>query len=412
MNGQVHERFWVGMAAIFSLVVLFSPDIQISQQLPAIQLTDILLPFLIWMLIRKFSSIRFHGYYVAVGLFGFTILLSMAVNGRLLIVQDLFECYKLLKWSIVVMFFGLLPTQSYLEKWIKVGFIMLLVVNMLHYFNIANINSILTTYYNGGLHIEYFGLNSLKEPAAKRMVGLVGNPNVNALLFSLFAILLFPFSGDKNKLFWFLAAVFMVFLCQSKTSLISLCIVLLAIVILGLSELSLRMWGLLILGIGVAYFGSWVMATSGFKYPLYSNVLFEEGGGKLMKTGSAKGRLEIWKYLGKMILERPVFGYGGNKEFFYNHKLYAENEYILVAWRYGIIGLVAFLYIYIRSWLDFFRQPIRKDYAVPLLLIIAFMVTSLTNNPLSDRTISMMYAMILGIGYNQLYQKAEKSAHA
>ncbi len=34
---------------------------------------------------------------------------------------------------------------------------------------------------------------------------------------------------------------------------------------------------------------------------------------------------------------------GYSKEYFYEHQLYSENEYILMVWRYGIIGLAFFL---------------------------------------------------------------------
>ncbi len=410
MNGQIRDRFKTFLGAIFLISVLFFPDLSLGNSYPAIQFADLLLPLLIGSVLPQIKTLPPPRIYSAFFLLIAAILLSMAVNGRLLILQDLFEIFKVLKWAIVVLFFSTLSIEHVYQQWVKGLFLALMAVNLLHYFNIFNFNAILTNYYHGGIHIEYFGLNSLKEPAAKRMVGLVGNPNINSVVFTLFSIALFPFQWTWKQLAWFFATVLMVFLCQSKTAVLTLAILLLAIPILQIAKLSLKTWGTLALGIIGMYLISWTLATNGFKYPLYSNVLFVEGGEQLMQTGSAKGRLEVWRFLGKMVLEQPIFGHGGNKAFFYSNKLYAENEYLLITWRYGIIGIIAFLCLYWRPWTTFFHRANRTKYALPLLAIIALLVTSMTNNPLMDRTVSMLFFVIIGLSYGQMNRNSDSSA--
>jgi O-antigen ligase len=293
----------------------------------------------------------------------------------------------------------LVPTAAFCRTWLKPMFIALVGFNLVHFFNLFGFNDIIASYYNGGMHIEYFGLNSLKEPAVKRMVGLAGNPNINALIFLFFSIVFLPTNQRKNTLLWFLIAVLMVFLCQSRTAILGLGALLVVAGIVMKQSFTLRKCAVLLLGISVVYILSWAMATNFFHYSLYSNKLFN---GQVLQTGSARGRLEAWKLLGDMILQRPLFGYGGNKSYFYAQKIYSENEYILMAWRYGLMGLIGYLLIYFLPIKAFFQaKKIEQTYPA-LLCIVLMLVAALTNNPFVDRTIMVLFAAVIGTVYAQL----------
>lgn len=407
MNGQILDRIRLLFGGLITFSILFSPDLKVVEALPVVKLPDLLLPFLCGLLLISWRKIKYVQYYAAIGLFGAAMLISLAVNGRLLVIQDLFEFYKLFKFTVIILFFTTLKVEDYLIPFAKWMLISLTAVNLVHFFNILDFNSLLTKYYSGGLHIEYFGLNSLKEPAVKRMVGLSGNPNINALVFVFFSIIFFPLKWEKEKRVLFLIAVLMVFLCQSKTAILSLVAIIGSVLIFKLSDLNIKKWTFLILGIMTAYIISWAMATSFFKYPLYSNLLFN---GNLMETGSARGRLEAWKLISEMIIQRPIFGYGGYKEYFYENRIYSENEYLLIAWRYGTVGLLFFLYTYYRPWRDFIGKTVRKTFSVQILSIVFLVVASLTNNPLTDRTLNLLFAVILGIGYFNFLQMKSNGA--
>jgi O-antigen ligase len=95
-------------------------------------------------------------------------------------------------------------------------------------------------------------------------------------------------------------------------------------------------------------------------------------------------------------------GYGGNKAYFYAQKIYSENEYILMAWRYGIIGLMGYLLIYVIP-LRNFLQTKRMDSIYPAVFAIVLMaVAALTNNPFVDRTTMVLFAVAIGAAYSQL----------
>ena len=379
--------------------VLFLPDLHLKSSWPAIQVIDFLLPFLAVYVFIERKNVRGKMLFIGIGIFALIMLLSMAVNGRIFVIQDLFEVVKLIKFSLIVAFFTLVPVAAFGRTWLKPMFVLLVGVNALHFFNVFGFNQVISDFYNGGIHIEYFGLNSLKEPAVKRMVGLAGNPNINALVFLFFSIAFLPIQQRTNTLWWFFVAVLMVFLCQSRTAILGLGAILIAAGFLMKQHFTLRKWTILLLGISVVYLLSWAMTTNFLRYSLYSNNLFT---GHILKTGSARGRLEAWSLLGDMILQRPLLGYGGNKAYFYSQKIYSENEYILMAWRYGIFGLMGYLLIYFLPLKAFFQaKKIEQTYPA-LLSIVLMSVAALTNNPFVDRTIMVLFAAIIGAVYSQL----------
>tara|TARA_B100000609_G_scaffold184432_1_gene167442 strand:- start:145 stop:732 length:588 start_codon:yes stop_codon:yes gene_type:complete len=121
---------------------------------------------------------------------------------------------------------------------------------------------------------------------------------------------------------------------------------------------------------------------------------------KYKSTGSGamstKGRWEIWTFLFEMILNKPLIGHGPYKEFFYQRDLFSENEYILVWWRYGIFGLLSFISILVYP-IVIALKNLNNKFALPLILYtLVIMVSALTNNPMLNRDIQALYALLLG----------------
>ena len=100
----------------------------------------------------------------------------------------------------------------------------------------------------------------------------------------------------------------------------------------------------------------------------------------------------------EMIKEKPVFGHGPYKEFFYAQNLHPDGEYVLMLWRYGVIGFAFYLG---SVWLPVFfkRDVFRTDDGRRMLLFaIVIAVTALTNVPMNKPNVLMMLALITGIG--------------
>ena len=73
-------------------------------------------------------------------------------------------------------------------------------------------------------------------------------------------------------------------------------------------------------------------------------------------------------------------------------------------WRYGIVGFFFYIIIYLFPFRDFFRGR-RPEFIQVLLLVILMMVSALTNNPLTERNIELLFCIGLAWGYQRYFEK-------
>jgi hypothetical protein len=108
--------------------------------------------------------------------------------------------------------------------------------NILQYFNIFNFNQVIEIFYTSPERILFFGKNSLGEIDTKRLLGTMGNPNNNAILFLFFAAVFAPMpKNNKSRLIIFCLSFLAILLTQSRTGLIAfICMVIINIVIFKL----------------------------------------------------------------------------------------------------------------------------------------------------------------------------------
>lgn len=381
-NKKLH--LWGGFLLIS---IIFFPDIHLSKSLPAFQVVDLTLPFTALLIFLERKRLSIHYYYLVFILFAAYIPITMAVNGRLAVIADYFEIYKLMKFLTLIVFFSLLEYKAFTKQWMKLLFITLVVVNLLHFYNVFGFHDLLYRIY-GGVNLEYFGLNSLKEPATKRMTGTAGNPNINAIIFAFFALYFLPLKFNLKQFAWFLTAFLLVLMCQSRTAIVGLAMLLPVIWILKLSNWNWKNWLFVLITLVGMYLISWGITTDFYVQQAYTNNVV---------SGSVTGRIATWKYLFEMIKEYPIFGHGVNKDFFYKNDLYSENEYILMAWRYGVIGTFLYLliiFIPLKAYIWTKEKTQEKSRAILFLCLI--LLVALTNNPLQDRTGMMLIAIIIG----------------
>lgn len=386
------------------LSITILPSIQISG-LPAIKLDDFLLPLI---LLRLYQTKSFkpglYGWFV-LAFMGY-ILLTIFWNKRYYSIQDYFEIYKMGKFLLVVLF-----SQHVLEKYfeqfiwvIKSIFIYLLVFNLLHYFSLFNFNEIVMPYFSvSEIHIATFGLDSFGNPAAKRMIGTMSNPNINAVFFLYFYSLFIVRYGkndDFKKHIWIYLSFLCVLLTQSRTAFVSLSVITLFWFIYAKYDYKrvLIQMGAFVFVVFIAYL-----------FNVYSLMYYTNTNVNIMENSSIMGRFEVWQHLWQMILQKPLFGHGPNKNYFYDNQLYAESEYVLYLWRYGLIGL--FLYF---SWI---LMPIKKSIlkyreknAYYLLFVLVILINSLTNNPLSNPNILLLFAISIGSCF-AIPEKSKKIEH-
>jgi O-antigen ligase len=405
MSGPKSKKLVTYLGAFIVFASLCLPAITLRSTLPSIHILDIFLPLMFgYVWINKSQLATGYGAWIPFVFSGF-VLFSIVIQGHHTSTSDYFEVYKWIKFGLAIWFFSLLD-YSLFKRFIPWIFGVLVVINTIHFLEFTPLNKVLEHYYNGGLQIQYFGKDSLGAPAVKRLVGTMGNPNINALLFGFFSLYYFPTNVNRKKLVLFFVSLLFVFLCQSRTALLFIFCIFAFLLIFKATIWSKKQWLLLVFGTIGTFFIAWMLATSFFQFTSYNNSLLD---GTAFHSGSARGRLETWNMLGKMIIEEPLFGHGPYKEIFYQNKIYSENEYILMTWRYGILGLL----IYVSIFLVPFKKLVASANEIPLkgsLMLIMMMVSAMTNNPLTERNIELLFC--IGIAWIFQRHQTKECAYA
>jgi O-antigen ligase len=405
MSGPKSKTWITYLGVIIVFTSLCLPAITLRSTLPSIHILDICLPVMlvfIWM--NKSQLATGYGAWIPF-VFSGLVLFTIVIQGHHTSYSDYFEVYKWIKFGLAIWFFSLLDYTLF-KRFIPWIFGFLLVLNAVHFFECTPLNKVLEYNYNGGLQIRYFGKDSLGQPAVKRLVGTMGNPNINALLFGFFSLYYFPINVNRKNLGLFFVSLLFVFLCQSRTALLFIFCIFAFLAIFKATIWTKKQWVWMVFGTIGTFFIAWMLATSFFQFTSYNNSLLD---GTAFHSGSARGRLETWNMLGKMIIEEPLFGHGPYKEFFYQNKIYSENEYILMTWRYGLLGLLIYLSIFLLP----FKKIVASANEIPLkgsFMLIMMMVSAMTNNPLTERNIELLFC--IGIAWIFQRHQTKESVYA
>ena len=132
--------------------------------------------------------------------------------------------------------------------------------------------------------------------------------------------------------------------------------------------------------------------------------------GNMMKQHSFRSRLETWNILWEMIKQKPLLGYSPYKDYFYINNIYSENEYFLNAWRYGLLGLITYLMILWTSFFKAIKNCFSKSGFCLAMFTLVIAISALTNNPLSDTMIYMMFAFYAGLFFSDNIQTRRESS--
>jgi O-antigen ligase len=418
MEKKLHYSKYLLFSKIFSFVILFlilfSPPISVPFFSFKLQLIDFVFPFLfVWIVSKKINQLKL-AYISNILLFIAVMFISILINWKHNFLNDFFEIYDLLKYIAIFIFFkeNFFPKLNYLA--IDIAFIIFLIFNLFHYHDILGFNEKVMPFFCGknNIHLLTFGLNALGLPDTKRMIGIVGNPNNNAILFLMFLIRYLPHNNwkTKNMIFFYLALI-AVSACQSRTGLIAF----IAIIILNFIVIKWKWWKItlhsaitisfLFLFFNLNAFSEYFQIDflkSQQKKNDYVMSLFNKEG---FQGTSWQKRLQIWKGLLIDSSEKPLFGHGPRKNFFYQSQLYSENEYVQVIWRFGLFGLIVYLGIFLiplRNVLKSMRVDTESKNIA--FMIVLFLITSITNVPLSNTILAPFFFSFMGsfyAGYKQ-----------
>lgn len=380
------------LAAFVSTVAV--PDVFVSSELH-IGMEELLVPLMAFRLL--WNRVFIWDVWIAALIFLWLVIgASILVNHQQHEVRNLFELYKVIKLGILYTFaFFVLTRNHYREvlyRCLAALTVLLAVINFLHLFNAFGINQWLIALYDyDGRDIAFFGLNSLGQPDARRIIGTMGNPNDNAILL-LFLVVCFLYRsvfltnhGKRsffNNLLLFLSSLLIV-LCQSRTGIAVL------VMVLTFGLYSAR-WGwkkvlvfLASLAVSIALV-NYMVDHHALTYVTNTHLRMEE-------NNSFNARWEVWKEMIGQWKSAPILGYGPNKEYIYAHALHPENEYIFYLWRYGLLGLAAYCAL-LFGFIVYFRKQLRQ-YLLLILLTMVLAFTALTNNPLTNPKFVVIFAI-------------------
>ncbi|MDG0974743.1 MAG: O-antigen ligase family protein [Crocinitomicaceae bacterium] len=396
MGGEIKKPYVVQLNQLLlslSLVgAILLPPIRIGDGFPALEVSDIAFPILVLSILFFFRSdflqrIKKHRQIIFVFLvfIAFTVV-SILGNGRWGELRDWFEVLKYIKFIAFIGFIYFFFNQHQYFRVIVPLFILAFIFNLLHYFNIFGFNSIIEPFYAAPHHLDFFGLNSLGEPATKRALGVLGNPNTNGLFFLSFILLFLPKSTSypsRNTLLLGLAITGLL-LCQTRTGILTYIIVLIVFYISNPSNwrkiLQILLFSILI------YFGLSLLGN------LYLNSLANPG---ILKNAGI-GRVEPWQKIIDAMPGHWIIGHAPEKEYFERHTIYSESEYFLILFRYGLLGIMAFL-LFWAVWLkNYALKTFRRN---PLAILVAFvyLTGAITNNPLQSPKIALILGTVMAV---------------
>ncbi len=403
MQNQSMQRYYVisiWAMLIFSTFLL--PAFQIIDGLPKIHLSDILLPFFGLVVLKHctFSCIKNSRWFlIANGTLIFIAILSLLINHRISSLRDNFEVLKMIKFIVIFLFISITFELTDSMKILRIIFMLVLLFNFLHYTNLFDFNHSIMRFYGSEIQVDTFGLNSLGQPDTKRIIGTLGNPNNNAVLFLFFVVFFFPEEQSKfaNKVF-FITAIFGTLACQSRTGFIALGLVL----VIGFLTKKYSLKSMFIYtASSISIYVILILSGN-----LYLNSL----AGNIIKQNSVRVRLETWSVMWEMIKIKPLLGYSPNKEYFEKTIIYPESEYSLNTWRYGFLGLVTYIMILWSAFFAGFKHRFSKYGFCFALFSLVIAITAITNNPLNDIMISLMFAISAGLFYGEQMNSRSLSA--
>ncbi|MFO8129938.1 MAG: O-antigen ligase family protein [Bacteroidales bacterium] len=406
---------------LFSLFML--PPFRLFPDYFLFRLEDVLFPLaLLVVLDNKKNNV--NPYSALLGAISIYVLFTILINHPYSTYRDFFEIYKVFKYIVFFLFFYHMIRKYEFKEYLRYLFYVVLAFNCFHYFNILGFNDIIEPFYVPDERLMFFGKNSAGDPATKRMMGTMSNPNNNGILFLFFAAIFAPSKQTFRKydVVYFLSFLGLL-LTQSRTGMVAFVVLTLLNIILN--RLTYRKifaqlicFVVIFIGINMVEFADIRLQkelSPGDKKALtkkssemdredyipasqyLTNVVEDD-----ISERFFSGRIETWKMLWDMVLDKPVFGHGPWKEYYYGHKIYSENEYILILWRYGFAGLVLYLLMIVFPLIYYFnRMDIRRS-APYVLFVAVILITALMNNPINDQRILLMFAFMNGLFFTDV----------
>jgi len=319
--------------------------------------------------------------------------------------KDFFEIAKIGKYVLILLvIYNLDLTYDQLRKlfYIILGSIVVsAIIGFFEYFSILSFDKVVAPLY---AESQLWSVNM-------RMLGTYSNPNSYGATLNigcvLAALLIFYSSKQSTRLISYLLLGFLLWsvtLTGSRTATVTVICSLILLAYLNRKQFN-RSW----LGVFLFFFFLSIIMALSFSGLTHKVAARYKSGIDLATDQSWLMRLMVWKYNLLAFINSPVWGWGPAK---YVITGIVDNEYILTLRRYGIIGFIPYIFIYLVPLYHSFRMQAKEQTVqlwsqLVLIGIIVFMVTNLTNTVLNNLQTMDYWFLILGLFYNarKMYRK-------
>lgn len=378
--------YLISVFLIFS--ILFLPSFKISSSL-SIRIEDLLFLFVFLIFIFK-RKMLLNKQILLIFTLAMVELFSIVINKNILYVSALWEPIKILKFIVFlnVFFKAFIKYRQRFIKIFEIFFIFLIFINFIQYFNFFNFNNYIGRLYIPEVHLSVF----MERQDIKRLLGLMGNPNNNAILFSFFYALfmsLYLSLRSKKYLYISLLSFLIVILCQSRTTFLALLFSMFFIPFFaGLNHkkrhLKTVLTSLIIVGFIVIVYN--ILPISYLRS--IKNMDIEE-------ISSWQERIIVWNYILDNVRQQLILGTGGFKEFYYSRNIDIDSGYFWFLYNFGLISLLTYLiFLLYQIYISFkFRKLLFSYLNFSFLSII--LITSITNAPFQEPRLNLIIAVTI-----------------
>jgi len=370
------------------IMSILLPSIPLSETLPNVRL-DFVIIFIAWVLFifggftkGKFLHLRINPIFKWYILLGFSILISIVFNALFRsyypIVRDYWEIVKLLKYFLIFALISSIDISvSDLRYYYKIALIIFLITSLISFMQHTNLYNI-----NDTVNLIY----SYEKATSKRVVGTMGNPNEFGALMVMASSLAFSgglfYKKKSIRFFSFFCLIiffYSLLLTGSRAAFILFTIAISFILsvkyppLLILKGKRMLRKFLCVLIIGLIISMVIVKFTpSDFFFRL-------ESLRNPFNTTSWQAKVITWKYVFNLVKSSPIFGWGPCKNLV---DFSVDNEWLLMLFRYGILGLSIFIFWAINILYGLYRMSKKysdKEIVVFTIALQATLIVYLIN---------------------------------
>lgn len=331
-------------------------------------------------------------------------LVSIASNARLFVYQDYVEVIMMLTCiGSAQLFFSIGKSDLLYGRfacafsWFCVLYVAVNLGQLYDYYAGDDLRWFYSAY--APLHTADVGVVLAERGEFNRYTGLSANPNSHAAVLCLLLLTTVYLARQVNwRRYLSAALLLLIVLTQSRTALVAIGVLFTPIVCASAMRARKRLRYVAILVLAAAM-SAWLIDRLNLSF--VSSIVKESP----FEQQTLLTRVERWGPILEMTWASPLFGNAPSQDWFAREGIHADSEYVLVMWRYGLVGLLIFgcilAFPMATAWRLQAKHQGLRQLLVSLTVVVA--VLSCTNVTLTDYRACTVYAMVCGLACGRIH---------